>query len=110
MLSTPGIYITNKDLQIKRFYIIYTRLLDPWFDIGSGVRTRKSSCRQPDARDLRLAFGDIRHGERDVLLVCDGGEVQLSTKERAEVPHFHAGLPLQTKALLDLVACLGVDG
>ena len=75
MLSTPGVYITNKDVKMKRFHIIYTRLLDPRFDVGSGVRARTSSCSQPDARDLRLAFGNMRHGERDVLLVWDGGEV-----------------------------------
>ena len=70
---------------------------------------RKSSYRQADARDQCVAFSDVGHGESDVLLVCNSGEVQLGTKERAEIPELHAGLPVQAQAPLYLVTCLGVD-
>ena len=40
---------------------------------------------QADARDQCVTFSDVGHGERDVLLVCNSGEVQLGTKERAEL-------------------------
>ena len=64
---------------------------------------------QADARDQCVAFSDVGRGERDVLLVCNSGEVQLGTKKRAEIPELHAGLPVQAQAPLDLVTCLGVD-
>ena len=70
---------------------------------------RKSSYCQADARDQCGAFSDVGHGESDVLLVCNSGEVQLGTKERAEIPELHAGLPVQAQAPLYLVTCLGVD-
>ena len=70
---------------------------------------RKISCRQAHARDRCVAFGDVGHGERDVLLVCDGGEVQLGTKERAVVPEIHAGLPVLLEILLNRATYLGVD-
>ena len=60
---------------------------------------------QADARDQCVAFSDVGRGERDVLLVCISGEVQLGTKERAEIPELHAGLPVQAQAPLDLVTC-----
>ncbi|CAM9974078.1 unnamed protein product, partial [Laminaria digitata] len=45
----------------------------------------------------------------DVLLVCDGHEVQLGAEERAKVPKLHARLPLLTQTGLDYVACFGAD-
>ena len=51
----------------------------------------------------RLTVVITGDGERDILLVCNSGEVQLGTKERAEVPELHAGLPVQAQAPLDLV-------
>ena len=65
---------------------------------------------QAYARDQRVPFSDVGRGERDVPLVCNSGEVQLGTKERAEIPELHAGLPVQAQAPLDLVTtCLAVD-
>ena len=40
---------------------------------------------QADARDQCVAFSNVGRGERDALLVCNSGEVQLGTKERAEM-------------------------
>ncbi|CAN0348564.1 unnamed protein product, partial [Ascophyllum nodosum] len=61
------------------------------------------------ARDQCVAFSDVGRGKRDVPRLCNSGEVQLGTKERAEIPEPHAGLPVQAQAPLDLVTCLDVD-